>query len=42
MQAKVTVGKLKNGKAAVKNEVVGEMIKGGVTRWWAGFEGCVI
>ena len=32
------MGKLKNGKAACKDEVTGDMIKG----WWTGFEGCVI
>ena len=38
----VIVGKLKNGKAASNDEVTGEMIKGGVIRWWTGFGGCVI
>ena len=34
--------KLKNGKAAGKNEVTGEMIKSEVVGWWTGFGGCVI
>ena len=31
-EVEVIVGKLKNGKAAGKNEVMGEMIKGGGDR----------
>ena len=30
MEVEVRVGKLKNGKAAGKDEITGEMIKGGV------------
>ena len=32
------MGKLKNGK----DEVTGEMIKGGGIGWWTGFGGCLI
>ena len=36
------VGKLKNGKAASKSEVTGEMVKGRVDMKWTGFGGCTI
>ena len=34
------MGKLKNGKAAGKDDVKGEKVE--VTGWWTGFGGCVI
>ena len=42
-EPEVKVGKLKNGKAACKDEITGEMIKGGSDRVvdWI-YEGCVI
>ena len=36
------MGKLKNGKAASKGEITGEMIKVKMTCWWTPFGGCVI
>ena len=36
------MGKLKNGKAAGKYEITGEMIKGDVTGWWIGSGSYVI
>ena len=36
-EVEVTVGKLQNEKAAGKDEVTGEMIKGGGERWRTGF-----
>ena len=37
------VGELKNGKATGKNEITGEMIKGGGDRgWWIGYGDCVL
>ena len=41
-EVEVKVGKLKNGKAAGKDEITGEMVKGGVTYCWTGSGGCVI
>ena len=41
-EIEVRVGKFKNGKAAGKDEITGEMIKGGGDRVVAGFGGCVI
>ena len=41
-EVEVRVGKLKNGKAAGKDEVTGEMIKSGGALLWTGFGGCVI
>ena len=40
MEVDVTVGKLKNGKAASKDKISGEMME--VTGWWTGFRGCLI
>ena len=41
-EVEVKVGKLKNGKAAGKDEITGEMTKVEVTGWWIGFGGFVI
>ena len=35
-RAEVEVGKLKNGKAAGKDEITNEMIKVEITGWWIG------
>ena len=42
MEVEVGEGKLKNGKAACKDEVTGEMIKGGGSKVVDWFGGCVI
>ena len=41
-EVEVREEKLKNGKGAGKDEVTGEMIKGGGNRMGTGFGGCVI
>ena len=38
-EVEIRVEKLKNEKAAGKDEVTGEIIKGGGTWWWTGFIG---
>ena len=41
-RAEMRVGKLKNGKAASKDEITGEMIKSGDDGWLIGFGGYLI
>ena len=41
-EVEVRKGKFKNGKASGKDEITGEMIKGGVTGWWIGSGGHII
>ena len=38
----VRVGKLRNGKDACKDEVIGKMIKSGGDMWWTGSGGCAV